>query len=153
MVHSTLHLVDLAGSERLKKSKAEGARKREAVGINESLMVLGKVWPARAQPTRMQQYALGISLFVFFYYYFSLDMRLKRGAPPTRGAAQPPRAFPALDLPRSAFLLFSITIIAITTIMLFFLSFLSSILLGVWGRRSLAPLWRGRGTCRTSSAS
>ena len=34
VVHSTLHLVDLAGSERLKKSKAEGARKREAVGIN-----------------------------------------------------------------------------------------------------------------------
>jgi hypothetical protein len=34
---------DLAGSERLKKSKATGARKAEAVGINESLMVLGKV--------------------------------------------------------------------------------------------------------------
>jgi kinesin family protein C2/C3 len=43
VVKSTLHLVDLAGSERLKKSKAEGSRKVEAVGINESLMVLGKV--------------------------------------------------------------------------------------------------------------
>ena len=43
MVSATLHMVDLAGSERIKKSKAEGARRREAVGINESLMVLGKV--------------------------------------------------------------------------------------------------------------
>jgi kinesin family protein C2/C3 len=43
VVNSTLHLVDLAGSERLKKSKAKGLRKAEAVGINESLMVLGKV--------------------------------------------------------------------------------------------------------------
>ena len=42
-VGATLHLVDLAGSERLKKSKAEGSRRAEAVGINESLMVLGKV--------------------------------------------------------------------------------------------------------------
>jgi len=43
MVSATLHMVDLAGSERIKKSKAEGVRRREAVGINESLMVLGKV--------------------------------------------------------------------------------------------------------------
>lgn len=35
--------MDLAGSERLKKSKAEGSAKAEAVGINESLLVLGKV--------------------------------------------------------------------------------------------------------------
>jgi len=42
-VSATLNLVDLAGSERLKKSKAEGSRKIEAVGINKSLMVLGKV--------------------------------------------------------------------------------------------------------------
>jgi hypothetical protein len=33
----------LAGSERVKKSKAEGSRLREAVGINYSLLVLGKV--------------------------------------------------------------------------------------------------------------
>ena len=43
---STLHLVDLAGSERIKKSGATArgsARKAEAVGINGSLLVLGKV--------------------------------------------------------------------------------------------------------------
>lgn len=42
LVRSHLYLVDLAGSERLKKSKAVGVRKNEAVGINSSLMVLGK---------------------------------------------------------------------------------------------------------------
>mmetsp|Transcript_52160 Transcript_52160/g.118926 ORF Transcript_52160/g.118926 Transcript_52160/m.118926 type:complete len:207 (-) Transcript_52160:357-977(-) len=56
VVHSTLHLVDLAGSERLKKSKAEGARKREAVGINESLMVLGKVIAALVEGARHVPY-------------------------------------------------------------------------------------------------
>ena len=42
----SLHLVDLAGSERIKKSGATArgsARKAEAVGINSSLLVLGKV--------------------------------------------------------------------------------------------------------------
>ena len=43
LVQSQLHLVDLAGSERVKKSKVTGARMREAVGINSSLLVLGKV--------------------------------------------------------------------------------------------------------------
>mmetsp|Transcript_25467 Transcript_25467/g.42490 ORF Transcript_25467/g.42490 Transcript_25467/m.42490 type:complete len:864 (+) Transcript_25467:35-2626(+) len=43
LIKSQLHLVDLAGSERVKKSKAEGTRLREAVGINSSLLVLGKV--------------------------------------------------------------------------------------------------------------
>lgn len=43
MVQSQLHLVDLAGSERVKKSKVTGTRMREAVGINSSLLVLGKV--------------------------------------------------------------------------------------------------------------
>merc|ERR1719163_147227 len=38
-----LHLVDLAGSERVKKSMARGSRLVEAVGINSSLTVLGKV--------------------------------------------------------------------------------------------------------------
>jgi len=39
MLRSQLHLVDLAGSERVKKSKVEGVRLREAVGINSSLLV------------------------------------------------------------------------------------------------------------------
>jgi len=43
VITATLQMVDLAGSERLKKSKAEGTAKLEAVGINESLLVLGKV--------------------------------------------------------------------------------------------------------------
>ncbi|KAK3275974.1 hypothetical protein CYMTET_15929 [Cymbomonas tetramitiformis] len=42
MTTSQLHLVDLAGSEQLKMSKVAGARQREAVGINSSLMVLGR---------------------------------------------------------------------------------------------------------------
>jgi hypothetical protein len=42
-VSTTMHMVDLAGSERVKKSRADGARLVEAVGINESLMILGKV--------------------------------------------------------------------------------------------------------------
>eukprot|EP01036_Dinobryon_divergens_P032794 gene32794-42452_t len=43
MIRSQLHLVDLAGSERVKKSQVGGVRLREAVGINSSLLVLGKV--------------------------------------------------------------------------------------------------------------
>jgi len=39
LLRSQLHLVDLAGSERVKKSKVEGVRLREAVGINSSLLV------------------------------------------------------------------------------------------------------------------
>lgn len=39
---STLHLVDLAGCEQLKTSNAVGQRQSEAIGINSSLLVLGK---------------------------------------------------------------------------------------------------------------
>jgi len=48
-VSSQLHLVDLAGSERVKKSKAQGGRLVEAVGINTSLMVLGLCIAARVE--------------------------------------------------------------------------------------------------------
>jgi len=43
LIKSQLQLVDLAGSERIKKSLATGQRQREAIGINSSLLVLGKV--------------------------------------------------------------------------------------------------------------
>jgi hypothetical protein len=43
MVTSQCTLVDLAGSERIKKSKVTGAHATEAIGINSSLLVLGKV--------------------------------------------------------------------------------------------------------------
>merc|ERR1719326_1363263 len=42
MISSQLALVDLAGCEQLKQSKVSGVHKREAVGINSSLLVLGK---------------------------------------------------------------------------------------------------------------
>jgi hypothetical protein len=48
-VSSQLHLVDLAGSERVKKSRAQGGRLVEAVGINSSLMVLGLCIAARVE--------------------------------------------------------------------------------------------------------
>jgi Kinesin motor domain len=38
-----MHLVDLAGSERVSKTGAEGARLREGVNINKSLLTLGNV--------------------------------------------------------------------------------------------------------------
>jgi hypothetical protein len=43
LINSSFYLVDLAGSERVKKSQVSGQRLREAVGINSSLLVLGKV--------------------------------------------------------------------------------------------------------------
>ncbi|KAI9146165.1 P-loop containing nucleoside triphosphate hydrolase protein [Paraphysoderma sedebokerense] len=42
-VVSKFHFVDLAGSERLKRTKAEGDRKKEGIAINQGLHVLGKV--------------------------------------------------------------------------------------------------------------
>mmetsp|Transcript_63376 Transcript_63376/g.205750 ORF Transcript_63376/g.205750 Transcript_63376/m.205750 type:complete len:502 (-) Transcript_63376:69-1574(-) len=48
-VTSQLHLVDLAGSERVKKSRAQGGRLVEAVGINSSLMVLGQCIASRVE--------------------------------------------------------------------------------------------------------
>ncbi len=46
---SRLLLVDLAGSERLKRSKVEGDRVTEAISINSSLMVLGRVIEAKVK--------------------------------------------------------------------------------------------------------
>jgi hypothetical protein len=43
LLTSQLQMVDLAGSERIKKSKVVGKKRGEAIGINSSLMVLGKV--------------------------------------------------------------------------------------------------------------
>ncbi|CAJ0944124.1 unnamed protein product, partial [Mesorhabditis belari] len=41
--NAKFHLVDLAGSERLKKTQAEGDRKKEGIKINEGLLALGNV--------------------------------------------------------------------------------------------------------------
>lgn len=49
VLQNQLYLVDLAGSERIKKSKVVGIHKKEAVGINSSLLVLGKVINALAE--------------------------------------------------------------------------------------------------------
>ena len=55
-VKSQLHLVDLAGSERIKKSKVEGTRLKEAVGINSSLLTLGKVITSLVESKRHVPY-------------------------------------------------------------------------------------------------
>eukprot|EP00927_Polykrikos_kofoidii_P049932 TRINITY_DN43904_c0_g1_i1.p1 TRINITY_DN43904_c0_g1~~TRINITY_DN43904_c0_g1_i1.p1 ORF type:complete len:965 (+),score=139.00 TRINITY_DN43904_c0_g1_i1:92-2986(+) len=49
VLRSHLSMVDLGGSEQVKKSKAEGQRFEEAVEINTSLMVLGRVVDALVQ--------------------------------------------------------------------------------------------------------
>ncbi|KAJ2786637.1 hypothetical protein GGI15_001352 [Coemansia interrupta] len=47
-IASKLHFVDLAGSERLKRTQAEGERKREGIKINSGLLALGNVISALA---------------------------------------------------------------------------------------------------------
>ncbi|KAJ1818151.1 hypothetical protein LPJ75_001520, partial [Coemansia sp. RSA 2598] len=49
---SKLHFVDLAGSERLKKTLAEGERKREGISINSGLLALGNVISALGDSAR-----------------------------------------------------------------------------------------------------
>eukprot|EP00529_Nitzschia_sp_RCC80_P024321 CAMPEP_0113449978 /NCGR_PEP_ID=MMETSP0014_2-20120614/5584_1 /TAXON_ID=2857 /ORGANISM="Nitzschia sp." /LENGTH=447 /DNA_ID=CAMNT_0000341285 /DNA_START=48 /DNA_END=1387 /DNA_ORIENTATION=- /assembly_acc=CAM_ASM_000159 len=46
---SKLTLVDLAGSERIKKTGAEGGRRKEGININKGLFVLGQVVSALAE--------------------------------------------------------------------------------------------------------
>ena len=52
VICSQLALVDLAGCEQLKQSKVVGTRLREAVGINSSLLVLGKCITALSESRR-----------------------------------------------------------------------------------------------------
>ena len=55
-VTSSLALVDLAGSEQLKQSRAVGQQRNEAVAINSSLLVLGKVIRALSEGQRHVPY-------------------------------------------------------------------------------------------------
>ncbi|KAI8826977.1 P-loop containing nucleoside triphosphate hydrolase protein, partial [Fimicolochytrium jonesii] len=49
---SKFHFVDLAGSERLKRTNAEGDRKKEGISINQGLLALGNVISALGDDTR-----------------------------------------------------------------------------------------------------
>ncbi|KAJ1722463.1 hypothetical protein LPJ53_003103 [Coemansia erecta] len=59
-IASKLHFVDLAGSERLKRTMAEGERKREGIKINSGLLALGNVISALAG-SEQQQPGRGLS--------------------------------------------------------------------------------------------
>ncbi|KAI8341650.1 hypothetical protein BC941DRAFT_466551 [Chlamydoabsidia padenii] len=48
IMHSKFHFVDLAGSERLKRTAAEGDRRKEGININAGLLALGNVISALA---------------------------------------------------------------------------------------------------------
>ncbi|KAI9355955.1 P-loop containing nucleoside triphosphate hydrolase protein, partial [Zopfochytrium polystomum] len=49
---SKFHFVDLAGSERLKRTNAEGDRKKEGISINQGLLALGNVISALGDENR-----------------------------------------------------------------------------------------------------
>ncbi|KAI8593953.1 P-loop containing nucleoside triphosphate hydrolase protein, partial [Geranomyces variabilis] len=49
---SKFHFVDLAGSERLKRTNAEGDRKKEGISINQGLLALGNVISALGDDAR-----------------------------------------------------------------------------------------------------
>jgi hypothetical protein len=53
---SQFHFVDLAGSERLKRTNAEGDRKKEGISINQGLLALGNVISALGDETRKSSY-------------------------------------------------------------------------------------------------
>ncbi|KAI9278514.1 P-loop containing nucleoside triphosphate hydrolase protein, partial [Phascolomyces articulosus] len=50
--HSKFHFVDLAGSERLKRTAAEGDRRKEGININAGLLALGNVISALSEPSK-----------------------------------------------------------------------------------------------------
>lgn len=50
--HSKFHFVDLAGSERLKRTAAQGDRRKEGININAGLLALGNVISALSDPTK-----------------------------------------------------------------------------------------------------
>ncbi|KAI9247359.1 P-loop containing nucleoside triphosphate hydrolase protein, partial [Sporodiniella umbellata] len=52
IVHSKFHFVDLAGSERLKRTAAEGDRRKEGININAGLLALGNVISALSDPSK-----------------------------------------------------------------------------------------------------
>ncbi|KAL5032090.1 hypothetical protein BDV3_000688 [Batrachochytrium dendrobatidis] len=52
VIVSKFHFVDLAGSERLKRTNAEGERKKEGISINQGLLALGNVISALGDETR-----------------------------------------------------------------------------------------------------
>ncbi|CAO3597578.1 unnamed protein product [Absidia cylindrospora] len=54
VAHSKLHFVDLAGSERLKRTSAEGDRRKEGININAGLLALGNVISALASDSSSQ---------------------------------------------------------------------------------------------------
>ncbi|KAI7897830.1 P-loop containing nucleoside triphosphate hydrolase protein, partial [Cokeromyces recurvatus] len=51
VTHSKFHFVDLAGSERLKRTAAEGDRRKEGININAGLLALGNVISALSDPS------------------------------------------------------------------------------------------------------
>ena len=50
---SKFNFVDLAGSERIKRTQAEGQRRKEGIDINKGLLVLGNVISALGDPTKI----------------------------------------------------------------------------------------------------
>jgi hypothetical protein len=51
VVNSKFHFVDLAGSERLKRTAAQGDRRKEGININAGLLALGNVISALSDPS------------------------------------------------------------------------------------------------------
>lgn len=55
VVNSKFHFVDLAGSERLKRTAAQGDRRKEGININAGLLALGNVISALSDPSSKQR--------------------------------------------------------------------------------------------------